>query len=156
MSYKSESFYLHTDNIAFINGMVDKVKQSGDRPRFNKSVCLDEVLTELRKKSEPKQSKKPKAPVVTEQAVMWIPLNSGEYAVTKSSIDKWAQLYPAVDVVAELRGMIGWSDANPAKRKTASGIERFINSWLKKAQDKGGTGYRQQAPQQGWSEDLGL
>jgi len=35
--------------------------------------------------------------------------------------------------------MKGWLDANPAKRKTKKGILRFVNTWLSKEQDKGGS-----------------
>jgi hypothetical protein len=35
--------------------------------------------------------------------------------------------------------MDGWFDGHPTKRKTRQGIRRFINSWLSKEQDKGGT-----------------
>lgn len=62
------------------------------------------------------------------------------YAVTEDQADKWAGLYPAVDIVAELRKMVGWCDANPKKRKTRQGILRFINNWLSKEQDKGAVG----------------
>lgn len=66
-------------------------------------------------------------------------LNDGSlYQVLQSDADKWASLYPAVNVPAELRKMAGWCDANPKKRKTKDGIRRFINSWLSKEQDKGG------------------
>lgn len=145
MAYKSESFYINTDNIAYIMGIVDQVKESGERPRFNKSMWLDEMLTEIRKKAEQKPKRKPKAPAATENAVMWIPLNRGEYGVTPENMNKWSMLYPAVDIDIELRAMIGWCDSNPSKRKTSSGIERFINSWLKRAQDKGGSGMGQQS-----------
>lgn len=63
------------------------------------------------------------------------------YAVNEGQVAKWASLYPAVDVMAELRKMVGWCDANPKKRKTRQGIQRFINSWLSKEQDKGVAGY---------------
>ena len=48
-------------------------------------------------------------------------------------------MYPAVDVIQQLRNMRGWLDANPAKRKTKRGINAFIVRWLAKEQDKGGT-----------------
>ena len=48
-------------------------------------------------------------------------------------IDEWNELYPNVDVLQELRKMKGWSNANPAKRKTKKGIQRFINAWLEKS-----------------------
>jgi hypothetical protein len=44
-----------------------------------------------------------------------------------------------VDVFLELAKMESWLDANPAKRKTKKGIKRFVNSWLSRAQDQGGS-----------------
>ena len=35
--------------------------------------------------------------------------------------------------------MRGWCLANPARRKTRRGVRAFINEWLSRAQDKGGT-----------------
>jgi hypothetical protein len=65
------------------------------------------------------------------------PLNDkSEYEIYETL--KWEELYPAVDIMQELRNMKGWLMANPKKAKTRSGILRFINSWLSKAQDRGG------------------
>lgn len=61
------------------------------------------------------------------------------YPVYENMIDEWKELYPNVDVMQELRKMKGWLNANPKKRKTKSGILRFINSWLTREQDKGYT-----------------
>ena len=44
-----------------------------------------------------------------------------------------------MDVEQELRRMVAWLDSNPTKRKTRRGIERFINSWLARTQDSGGS-----------------
>ena len=64
-------------------------------------------------------------------------LNDGSvYEVTKKEYAYYCSLYPAVDVVQELRKMTGWCDSNPANRKTRRGVRRFINSWLARAQDK--------------------
>lgn len=60
------------------------------------------------------------------------------YCISQPQIDHWKELYPAVDVLQELRKMQGWIESNPAKRKTKNGIERFITGWLAKEQDKGG------------------
>ena len=69
-----------------------------------------------------------------------IPLNDGtEYPVSQEQCQEWAGVYPAVDVIQQLRNMRGWLDANPAKRKTKRGINAFIVRWLAKEQDKGGT-----------------
>lgn len=70
-----------------------------------------------------------------------------EYPITEADIEGWKDLYPAVDVLQELRKMKGWADANPTKRKTKAGIKRFINAWLSKEQDRyHGPGENRQAP----------
>lgn len=75
-----------------------------------------------------------------EPAIFTLPLNDGSsYEVTQSEIDEYSELYPAVDVAQEIRVMIGWIKANPTRRKTRRGIKRFMNSWLSRAQDQGGT-----------------
>ena len=76
-------------------------------------------------------------PTPIEPSVITITLNDkSEYPVYQSMIDEWNELYPNVDVLQELRKMKGWSNANPAKRKTKKGIQRFINAWLAREQDK--------------------
>jgi hypothetical protein len=76
-------------------------------------------------------------PAVSDDAVIRLPLNDGtEHGVKESDIAKWSGLYPAVDVMGELRKMLGWLDANPKNRKTKSGIGRFIAGWLSREQDR--------------------
>lgn len=68
-----------------------------------------------------------------------LPLNdSTVFDISQNQLDTWCDLYPAVDVIQELRKMKGWLDANPTKRKTKKGIMRFCNSWLSREQDRGG------------------
>ena len=66
------------------------------------------------------------------------------FDVSPEDYNRWCELYPAVNVMQELRKMSSWSTDNPKRRKTKSGIRRFINAWLSKEQDKGGQ-YRYQA-----------
>ena len=76
-------------------------------------------------------------PTPIEPSIITITLNDkSEYPIYQSMIDEWNELYPNVDVLQELRKMKGWSNANPAKRKTKKGIQRFINAWLAREQDK--------------------
>lgn len=76
-------------------------------------------------------------PTSIEPSIITITLNDkSEYPIYQSMIDEWNELYPNVDVLQELRKMKGWSNANPAKRKTKKGIQRFINAWLAREQDK--------------------
>lgn len=92
---------------------------------------------------------KPSAP--SSPCVITIILNDKtEFPITQADVDGWQDLYPAVDVMQELRKMKGWADANPTKRKTKAGIKRFINSWLSKEQDRyHGPAVGQQQPYQG-------
>lgn len=72
----------------------------------------------------------------TQNAIL-LPLNDGtDYGVTGEMVSEFVGLYPAVDVMQELRNMRGWLLNNPKNRKTRSGIRRFINSWLSREQDK--------------------
>ena len=71
-------------------------------------------------------------------AVISLPLHDNtEYPVTQTLIDKWSALYPAVDVVQELRKMCGWLDSHPNRRKTRRGVPGFITGWLGREQDRG-------------------
>ncbi len=70
-----------------------------------------------------------------------LPLNDGsDYPISGEQCQEWTSLYPAVDVMQQLRNMKGWLDSNPAKRKTRRGIKAFINRWLAQEQDKGRKG----------------
>ena len=61
------------------------------------------------------------------------------FDVTDEDVAKWNKLYPAVDVMQELRKMAGWCESNTTKRKTRRGVRAFITSWLARAQDRGGS-----------------
>ena len=82
-------------------------------------------------------------PEVKELPVAEIPLNDNSvYGVTREEVEEYTTLYPAVDILQELRNMRGWSLSNPQKRKTRSGVKKFINSWLARAQNEGGSNPR--------------
>ena len=57
----------------------------------------------------------------------------------QGDIIKWQRTYKKVDVHQELAAMDAWLDANPSNRKTRGGMNRFVNSWLKRSNDQGGT-----------------
>lgn len=86
----------------------------------------------------------------TRVPVITLQLNTGEeYPFYDSDVIQWKELYPAVDVMQELRNMKGWCISNPTKRKTKRGINRFVNNWLASEQNKGGTrGYANKQSQQ--------
>ncbi len=119
-----------------------EIEKDKEIEKDNKNIC-----TEL-ERSEPEPE-----PIIT------LPLNTGEeYPVFQCDIDEFAELYPAVDVLQAMRGMRGWLNTNPARRKTKRGIRRFMNSWLSKEQDRGGVkGYansNQGTPMQQWADNV--
>lgn len=108
--------------------------------RLSKDIVRDSIELENTISPEPEQN-------AEAQSGILLPLNDKTaYDVPEPKISMWAETYPAVDIRQELRKMAAWLDSNPTKRKTRRGIERFINSWLSRQQDRGGTyGQRQQA-----------
>lgn len=120
-------------------------------PTVSHGESPPEIETETKEETETKKKANafcagPQS-VTAPPPVIVLPLaDKSEYPVTKEQCQEWAGLYPAVDVIQQLRNMRGWLNANPAKRKTKRGINRFINSWLAKEQDRGGN--RKQGPQQ--------
>jgi hypothetical protein len=60
-----------------------------------------------------------------------------EYPIYENQIMEFEKLYPGVDVRQSFRSMRGWCINNPKKRKTKSGIMKFVNAWLAREQDSG-------------------
>lgn len=89
----------------------------------------------------PKEEQAERGRVVCE-----IMLNQGVHEVRERDVGEWQEIYPAVDVPQELRKMVGWAKSNPSMRKTKKGINRFINNWLAREQDKSRTVGKQRAP----------
>lgn len=54
-------------------------------------------------------------------------IDGNYYPVMVDEVEKYRELYPAVDADQEFRKMIGWLDAHPKNRKTPKGIQKFIN-----------------------------
>ncbi len=77
-------------------------------------------------------------------------LNDGtEWKPTLRRYEEWRRLYGNVDINREFARMRQWCLDNPKRRKSRSGISRFITNWLDKQQNKGpytGNGGRIQMP----------
>lgn len=138
--FASEKSQLLTDNsgrYSLGTGMEPKRIQNGTilepEPNPTKYSLDKQNKTEANTScAEPEAVSTP--PVIT------LPLNDGsEYSVFQSQCQEWEKLYPAVDVMQEFRKMRGWLISNPDKKKTRRGINRFINSWLSREQDRGGS-----------------
>ncbi len=122
------------------------------RRKFPAPEEADPDIPEAEAETAPEGSRETRAaetaePEVRELPVAEIPLNDGTaYAVSRKEAEEYAALYPAVDIRQELRNMRGWCLANPAKRKTRSGVKKFVNGWLSRAQDRGGSSGRVEQP----------
>ena len=109
---KADNSGINTLNSGIMRQKKSKVNKS-------KEIC-----------GEPEQAASP--------PVIGLPLNdSTEHPIYQSDIEEWENLYPSVDVIQEIRKMRGWLLSNPERRKTKRGINRFINNWLSREQDKG-------------------
>lgn len=122
-------------------------------------VSIDKISIDKSSKDicpEPKKSPDRKA------AINLILNDKSDYPVYQEKIDEWTELFPAVDVIQELRKMKAWLNDNPSRRKTKRGILRFCSSWLSREQDKGGayrrgrekndTGRETKPDEKTWSE----
>ena len=124
----TKAYTLDTDCIQVGSGMCteDRLgKESIDKGSIGKNDICSQA------------SKKPVEPEADVEAIV---LNTGEeWRPTEERYREYCRLYPAVDVKQEFRSMRGWCLDNPKKRKTRSGVSRFVNSWLSRTQNSGGT-----------------
>lgn len=103
-----------------------------------KSTPKIEIEKELKLEKECITSSEPDKPTQSPSGIL-LPLNDNTYYdVPIEKISIWEQAYKAVDVKQELQKMCAWLTSNPTKRKTKRGVDRFINTWLSKEQDRGG------------------
>lgn len=120
---------------AFLNNSGKSEDNSGKMKGFSREKSL--------KESKEKESKGNKSKYISPELqsspgkpVYELCLIDGTmHPVYECEIEKYASLYPAVDVGQEFRKMIGWLDSHPKNRKTSRGIGKFINGWLCRAQD---------------------
>lgn len=69
------------------------------------------------------------------------------YDMNQEFVDKMFETYGSkVDVQHELQAMEAWLLSNPTKRKTKTGMTRFINSWLARAAESGPSPFAQKTP----------
>ena len=141
--------------IPSVSNRDTQVRLGKDRDRLG-----EDSIDYLPEGETPPDQPIPVPPAPSSPILISITLNDKtEYPITEADVTGWKDLYPAVDIMQELRKMKGWADANPTKRKTKTGIKRFINAWLSKEQDRyhgptdggqqpyqGGTGRRNAPP----------
>lgn len=95
----------------------------------NDDVTQQNKKEELDKEEKKEYKKESETPIVE-----LILIDGSQYPICQNDVAEWSKLYPNANVEQEFRNMAGWCIGNPSKRKTKSGIRRFINSWLSKTQ----------------------
>lgn len=113
------------------NGLCDNVPPiPNNKPDIKPDIKPDDISGS--EEQEPESE-------TEEAAVITLQLNTGkEHPITEKDVVMWSTLYPAVNILQELRKMKGWLLSHPSKRKTKRGILAFVNRWLAKEQDRGG------------------
>lgn len=87
-------------------------------------------------------------------SLLCIPLiaRDGEFHIYQKDIDEWQDIFPAVDILAELKRCRLWALDNPTKRKTRKGIRKHISTWLGRAQDKSSEKSKLKIGVDGWMQ----
>lgn len=127
-----------TEPFIKVNPILNKSQKNEDYSGKNGSYSRELSLKESKgnkSKENKKISPELKNSPGPEAAYQLLLIDGNYYLVDREEVEKYRQLYPAIDVDQEFRKMIGWLDANPKNRKTPKGIGRFINGWLCRAQD---------------------
>ncbi len=124
------AFCVNSGQLGGVHMGLDDIQLAPDCP---------EILRKLIYKDDTKPAEK-ELPKPDEPVFISIILNDKSYFdIPVSKVEKWKEIYPAVDVEQELREMSDWAESNPTRRKTKKGILTFIRNWLSKEQDKGGS-----------------
>ena len=116
----------------------EKNQSNSEKKPIKESKVIENKVKEIRNTaySRPEPENPP------QDSSIQIPLNDNSfYVVPLEKIDEWKDAFPAVDIECQLKRMAAWCNANPKRRKTKKGVQRFIVNWLSDNQDKGGRFY---------------
>lgn len=107
------------------------------------SISIRDSIRDRRKEKDKTFCTEPSgdASVLPADIFLTLPLVGGaEHPITMPDLAFWHETYPAVDIEQGFRSMRAWLIANPARRKTPRGINRFVMAWLEREQNRGGSG----------------
>ena len=90
------------------------------------------VCRRLKRETDALKAVKPEKPIYFDYAG-----DAKIHGITRDLLERWKELYPAVDVEQELKSASAWLDANRKNRK--SDLKRCLVNWLNKTQDRAHT-----------------
>lgn len=117
---------------------IGQQKDSQRTAKGHKQECKE--CKECKEKDlcpEPKNALDP--PRASEPIFCQIPVkpNGTQFNIPVSKIKEWEQAFDGLDVKRCVRMARQWCVDNPARRKTARGVYKFLNTWLTKENDRG-------------------
>ena len=59
----------------------------------------------------------------------------GPYVLSEEQVTEWTTLFPGLNVRQEAQKALAWVRANSGRKKTLSGMPRFLVNWLSRATD---------------------
>lgn len=80
--------------------------------------------------------RKPEPPRKPDPVVLVYPCNGkpATWELRQSQVAHWREMFPELDIPAECRAALAWVEAN--HKKTASGMPRYLVSWLGRSNDR--------------------
>jgi hypothetical protein len=126
-------------------------KEEKPAPKRNVTVTLHRNVREEESREESLSCSEASKDASRAEALLVFPVagKEKEWPLSREHLAEWEMAYPGIDVLAECRRALAWVNANPAKKKTAKGMPRFLVSWLGRSQDSGRAAPRStSAPQQ--------
>lgn len=90
--------------------------------------------TDIKDKDLAPSVKNAQSPVEFIGSGFFLVLKDGkQFEPSVNQVRCWCAAYKTINVNSEIAAMVEWCKANPSKRKTKSGILRFCNAWLSRA-----------------------
>lgn len=108
------------------------------------AVAVAEAVADPEPEPEPEETDSPepaKPASVQPPAVLTFPTvgKTHEWGLTEAKVAEYQEAFPGIDVLAECRKARQWCIDNPARRKTARGMGKFLFGWIERTQNRGGS-----------------
>ena len=100
----------------------------------NQAGTCPKTRQEPVRKSVTKRIRKEKSNVDEPSGYAFVLKGGKDYSLPKAKLEEYENTFAEVDIDSEFRKAQQWLRDNPAKRKTAAGMPRFLGSWLSRAQ----------------------
>lgn len=104
---------------------VQKLDQSK-----NQTTTSPEIRPEVVKKLDTNQTKTNQTTSVANTPFAFILKDSTSWTLPQAKFDEYQKTYPTMNIEFQFRKAAQWLNDNPAKRKTAKGMTRFLGGWL--------------------------